>query len=216
MEETMRPITKTIICGLAAFAMYACSSENTTGPEQSLSTASNNNGNAQRIQIDLPDSTKETLESWLEVRPLNENIAVDYWCHPENPEDPMWCLPHRLQLESGKVLNFYGGQSDRITCELEQDTLSYSTYRNDSIVTKRLSHNLVNSIPDVAAEFKDSCETEGGTFVEEKEGSMECEVKVEPCDGESCPVGIYPTYMDPNWRLFATKAIEPCRTFSSK
>jgi hypothetical protein len=216
MEETMRPITKTIICGLAAFAMYACTSDNTIIPKQVLSPASDNSGNTPQVHHDLPDSTKETLESWLEVRPLNENIAVDYWCHPENPEDPMWCLPHRLQLESGKVLNFYGGQSDRITCELEQDTLSYSAYRSDSIVTKRLSHNLVNSIPDVAAEFKDSCETEGGTFVEENEGSMECEVKVEPCDGESCPVGIYPTYMDPNWSLFATKAIEPCRTFSSK
>ena len=207
----MKPITKTIICGLAAFALFACSSDNTSAPEQILSQVPGNNAETQHIRIDTQDSTEETLESWLEVRPLNENIAVDYWCHPENPEDPMWCLPHRLQLESGKVLNFYGGRSDRITCELEQDTLSYSNYRSDSIVTKRLSRNLVSYIPDIAAEFKDSCETEGGTFVEENEGAMECEVKVEPCDGESCPVGISPSYMDPNWRLFATKAIEPCR-----
>ena len=212
----MKIITKTIICGLAAFAMYACTSDNTIIPKQVLSPASDNSGNTPQVHHDLPDSTKETLESWLEARPLDMNIAVDYWCYPENPEDPMWCLPHRLQLESVKVFNNYGGSSDRITCELEQDTLSYSAYRSDSIVTKRLSHNLVNSIPAVAAEFKDSCETEGGTFVEENEGSMECEVKVKPCDDESCPVGIYPTYMDPNWRLFATKAIEPCRTISSK
>ena len=207
----MKPITKTIFCGLAAFALFACSSDNSSAPEQILSQVPDNNAETQHIRIDTQDSTEETLESWLEVRPLNENIAVDYWCHPENPEDPMWCLPHRLQRESGKVLNFYGGRSDHITCELEQDTLSYSTYRSDSIVTKRLSHNLVNYIPDIAAEFKDSCETEGGTFVEENEGAMECEVKVEPCDGESCPVGISPLYKDPNWRLFATKAIEPCR-----
>lgn len=214
----MNLLAKTIACGVAAFALYACSSENIAAPEQAPSQANGSNENYQLVSANLPDETKETLESWLQGNSLSKMIAVDHWCvkNPDYPDNPWWCLPPRIQLESGTVSKFYLGTSDRISCELAQDTLTYSGYMNDSTATKTLSRNLINYISDIAKEFQDSCEAEGGTFIENNEGDMECEVKLKPWDCETCPEGITPLYSDPNWSFFAQKAIEPCRTMSAK
>ena len=216
----MKLLTKTIAYGIAAFALYACSNENTTAPEHPLPQAHGSNENYQLVSGNLPDETKETLESWLQGNSLSKMIAVDHWCveNPDYPDNQWWCLPPRIQLESGTVSKFYLGTSDRISCELAQDTLTYSGHisSDDSTATKTLSRNLVNYISDIAEEFRDSCETEGGTFIENNEGAMECEVKLKPWDCETCPEGITPLYSDPNWRFFAQKAIEPCRTMPAK
>ena len=219
-EEIMKLLTKTIAYGIAAFALYACSNENTTAPEHPLPQAHGSNENYQLVSGNLPDETKETLGSWLQGNSLSKMIAVDHWCveNPDYPDNQWWCLPPRIQLESGTVSKFYLGTSDRISCELAQDTLTYSGHisSDDSTATKTLSRNLVNYISDIAEEFRDSCETEGGTFIENNEGAMECEVKLKPWDCETCPEGITPLYSDPNWSFFAQKAIEPCRTMSAK
>ena len=39
----MNNIIKTIVCGLSALALYACSSDNASAPEQVLSQAPGNN-----------------------------------------------------------------------------------------------------------------------------------------------------------------------------
>ena len=48
----MKLATKTFICGLTAFALYACSNDNASAPEQALSQASGNNEEQQQARID--------------------------------------------------------------------------------------------------------------------------------------------------------------------
>ena len=141
----MKLTTQTIICGLFTLALYACSSDNASAPEQVLSQASGNNKEQQHVRIEPPSETDSIPESWLEGNTITRAIMVDYWCveSPEHPDNPMWCLPPRVQLESGTVTNMYWGTSDRISCELAEDTLTYSEHlsMDDSTVSKTLSRN---------------------------------------------------------------------------
>lgn len=201
----MNNIIKTIICGLAALALYACSSDNASAPEQVLSQAPGNNEKYQHVRIEAPDEKDSIPESWLEGYSLSKMIMVDYWCveNPDYPDDPWWCLPPRVQLESGTVSKFYFGISDRISCEMIDDTLTYSDYMNDSTVSKKLSRNSAKYVTGIEDAFRDSCEAEGGTFIDDNEGALECLVKLKPWDCEDCPGGLSPIYDDPNWRFFA-------------
>ena len=51
----MNNITKTIVCGLSALALYACSSDNASAPEQTVSQAPGNNVEQRHVRIDPPD-----------------------------------------------------------------------------------------------------------------------------------------------------------------
>ena len=211
----MKLTTQTIICGLFTLALYACSSDNASAPEQVLSQASGNNKEQQHVRIEPPSETDSIPESWLEGYTLSRAIAVDHWCveSPEHPDNPMWCLPHRVQQESGTVTSMYWGTSDRISCELAEDTLTYAEYlsRDDSTVSKTLSRSAANYVADIAEVFRDSCEAEGGTFTEDNEAFLECEVKTKTWECEDCPADLPRIYSDPNWRLFAEKIIKPCQ-----
>jgi hypothetical protein len=210
----MNNITKTIVCGLSALALYACSSDNASAPEQAVSQASGNN-EEQRARVNPTDETDSIPESWLEGYTLSKMIMVDHWCveSPEHPDNPMWCLPPRVQLESGTVTNMYWGTSDRISCELAEDTLTYSEHlsMDDSTVSKTLSRNAAKYVTGIEEAFRDSCEAEGGTFIDNNERGVECLVKLKPWDCESCPEGINPFYKDPYWRPFAEMVTSLCR-----
>jgi hypothetical protein len=211
----MNNITKIIVCGLSALALYACSSDNASAPEQTVSQAPGNNVEQRHVRIDPPDETDSIPESWLEGYTLSKMIMVDHWCveSPEHPDNPMWCLPPRVQLESGTVTNMYWGTSDRISCELAEDTLTYSELlsMDDSTVSKKLSRSATELITDIAEAFRDSCEAEGGTFIDTNEDALECEVKTKPLECEGCPVNLGRVYTDPYWRPFAEMVISPCR-----
>ena len=206
---------KTIICGLAALALYACSSDNASAPEQALSQVPDNNDEYQHVRIDPPDQTDSIPESWLDGNTLSKAIMVDHHCveSPDHPDNPMWCLPPRVQLETGTVSEYYWGSSDHISCEMVGDTLTYSGYisSDDSTVSKRLSRSAIELITDIAIAFRDSCEAEGGTFIDNNERGVECLVKLKPWDCESCPEGINPFYKDPYWRPFAEMVTSLCR-----
>jgi hypothetical protein len=210
----MNNITKTIVCGLSALALYACSSDNASAPEQALSQAPGNNEEKQLARIDPPDETDSIPESWLEGNTLTRAIVVDYWCvdTPDHPDESLWCLPHRVQLDGGTVTSMYWGTSDHISCELAEDTLTYSEYlsRDDSTVSKRLSRGMAKHVTDIEEIFRDSCEAEGGTFTEDNDGFLECVVKTKPWECEDCPVDLPRTYTDPNWRFFAELVTFPC------
>ena len=103
------------IIGIAALTLAACSSGNSVAPE--TSGVISQNESSKQIRLEPADSTykqpiiavsaetEETLESWLNGNPISNGITVDNWCYPENPEDPLWCLPYRIRLESGTVAN---------------------------------------------------------------------------------------------------------------
>jgi hypothetical protein len=211
----MKNAIKTIVCGFAAIALFACSSDNASAPEQAVSQTSGNNEEQQHARVNPTDETDSIPESWLEGYSLSKMIMVDHWCveSPEHPDNPMWCLPPRVQLESGTVTNMYWGTSDRISCELAEDTLTYSELlsMDDSTVSKKLSRSATELITDIAEAFRDSCEAEGGTFIDTNEDALECEVKTKPLECEGCPVNLGRVYTDPYWRPFAEMVISPCR-----
>ena len=214
-------ITKSIAGAAVAFALAACSSEDAVTVEEPGEVS-------EQIRYEplygseLPPSvvmvsaeTEETLEIWLAGNELSKSIMVDRWCvaNPDYPDNSWWCYPARIQLESGTVFNTYGGLSDGIVCETSRDTLFYATFLSGDTVTKRLSLNLADYNPYAMDEFRDSCETEGGTAMEDNEGALACTLKIGACDSEHCQNSPEPKYFytDPNWRLFAVMATAPCR-----
>lgn len=211
----MKNAIKTIVCGFAAIALFACSSDNASAPEQAVSQTSGNNEEQQHARVNSTDETDSIPESWLEGYSLSKMIMVDHRCveSPEHPDNPMWCLPHRVQLESGTVANMYWGTSDYIRCELAEDTLTYreNLSSDDSTVSKKLSRNAAKYVTGIEEAFRDSCEAEGGTFIDTNEDALECEVKTKPLECEGCPKDIARTYSDPYWRPFAEMVISPCR-----
>ena len=71
----MKNAIKTIVCGFAAIALFACSSDNASAPEQAVSQASGNN-EEQRARVNPTDETDSIPESWLEGYTLSKMIMV--------------------------------------------------------------------------------------------------------------------------------------------
>ena len=223
----MKTTTKTIICGLAAFALYACSSDNTASPDTTNTekTAVENGSEDGTKQIRLEPSVDEAyLESILNGESIDNMVSVDPPICPDettdDPDDYYWCPPYRVQLETGTVFHRWDGLGEVIFCETEQDTMWYSVYLNHNIITKKW-HN-PQFLPDDVnkAEFRDSCITEGGKITEDTEDQIICEFTIKPfnTDKEYTPppegelsMEFLFVYENLNWKLFATKAIEPCR-----
>lgn len=237
MEETMKNITKSItgtIVGAAALALAACSSSPSTAPEASI-TKTSSGSNAQ-VRINPTDSIsatptvivsaddEATLESWLNGNPISNDIIVDYWCaeNPDYPENPLWCLPNRIQLENGTAFDFYNGNSDVIACETYQDTIFYSVYLHNNTIRKKWTNPWFNTemFAQSKTQFKESCKAEFGDITEDTENTIACNIVVQPSpshDNGSANSRQYFTihytynYIDSYWNQFATKTIEACR-----
>ena len=229
---TTKSITGTIV-GAVAFALAACSSDNSVAAE--TSTAQTSSGTSAQVRIVPTDSTQsksifavsaeteENLEIWLKNNhPISNQITVDNWCYPENPDDPLWCYPARLQLESGTVFNSYHGTFNGIVCETETDTISYGVHLNNDIITKRWINPWFNTemYRESKTQFKEACKAEGGDITEDEENKIACDIKIEPFPTEDITTEEsrqyyenhhFYHYLDPNWTDFATKAIEACR-----
>ena len=226
-----KSITRTII-GAAVALLAACSSSPSTAPE--ASAAKTSSGSNAQVRIDSTDSTstqpifavsaetEETLESWLNGNPISNGITVDNWCYPENPEDPLWCLPYRIRLESGTVANVYGGSANVIMCETETDTISYSVHLHNNIITKKWTNPLFDTeaFRQSKTQFKQSCKAEIGDITEETETKIACDIKIEPIPSPKDSSNQSPRYFlphlsynyeDPSWTNFATKTVERCR-----
>ena len=236
MEETMKNITKsitgTIVGAAAALALAACSSSPSTAPEASI-TKTSRGSNAQ-VRINPTDSIsatptvivsaddEATLESWLNGNPISNGITVDNWCYPENPDDPLWCLPNRIQLENGTAFDFYNGNSEVIACETYQDTIFYSVYLHNNTIRKKWTNPWFNTemFAQSKTQFKESCKAEFGDITEDTENTIACDIVVQPSpshDNGSANSRQYFTihytynYIDSYWNQFATKTIEACR-----
>ena len=221
------------IIGIAALTLAACSSGNSVTPE--TSGVISQNESSKQIRLEPADSTykqpiiavsaetEENLEIWLKNNnPISNQITVDKWCYPENPDDPLWCYPARLQLESGTVFNSYHGTFNEIVCETETDTISYGVHLNNGFITKRWINPWFNTemYAQSKLQFKEACKAEGGDITEDEENKIACDIKIEALPIEDAPTEesriYYEThpfynYIDPNWSEFATKAIEACR-----
>lgn len=235
MEETMKNITKSItgtIVGAVALMLAACSSSPSTAPE--ASAAIGQEDSSKQIRLESKDSTytppviavsaetEETLESWLNGNPISNGITVDNWCYPENPDDPFWCLPARIQLENGTVANAYGGSVNVIMCETYQDTIFYSVYLHNNTIRKKWTNPWFNTemFAQSKTQFKESCKAEFGDITEDTENTIACNIVVQPSpshDNGSANSRQYFTihytynYIDSYWNQFATKTIEACR-----
>ena len=229
MKNITKSITGTII-GTVVLMLAACSSNPSTAPE--ASAAIGQEDSSKQIRLEPTDSTsvppivsaetEETLESWLNGNPISNGITVDNWCYPENPEDPLWCLPYRIRLESGTVANVYGGSANVIMCETETDTISYSVHLHNNIITKKWTNPLFDTeaFSQSKTQFKQSCKAEGSDITEETETKIACNVKIEPSPSQDDPSGdsriyfkphYFYNYIDLSWTKFATKSTEACR-----
>ena len=229
-------ITKSIagaIIGITAvLTLAACSSGNSVAPEASVAITKNESSKQIRLEpadstykqpiIAVSAETEETLESWLNGNPISNGITVDNWCYPENPEDPLWCLPYRIRLESGTVANVYGGSANVIMCETETDTISYSVHLHNNIITKKWTNPLFDTeaFRQSKTQFKQSCKAEFGDITEETETKIACDIKIEPIPSPKDSSNQSPRYFlphisynyeDPSWTNFATKTVKRCR-----
>lgn len=238
MEETMKNITKsitgTIVGAAAALALAACSSSPSTAPEASI-TKTSSGSNAQ-VRINPTDSIsatptvivsaddEATLESWLKSNPISNMIHVDYYCdeNPDFPDNPHWCLPGKIQLESGTVLSLYSGTANAILCAADQDTILYSVHLHNNIISKKWSNPFfgIDFYSDAKDEFKRSCKAENGDITEDTEHKIACDIKIMPIQSpidssNQSPRYLLPhlsyNYEDPSWTNFATKTVERCR-----
>ena len=233
MKNITKSITGTIV-GAAALALAACSSSQSTAPEASI-TKTSSGSNAQ-VRINPTDSIsatptvivsaddEATLESWLNGNPISNDIIVDYWCaeNPDYPENSLWCLPNRIQLENGTAFDFYNGNSDVIACETYQDTIFYSVYLHNNTIRKKWTNPWFNTemFAQSKTQFKESCKAEFGDITEDTENTIACNIVVQPSpshDNGSANSRQYFTihytynYIDSYWNQFATKTIEACR-----
>ena len=231
MKNITKSITGTIV-GAAALALAACSSSPSTAPEASI-TKTSSGSNAQ-VRINPTDSIsatpmvivsaddEATLESWLNGNPISNGITVDNWCYPENPDNPLWCLPNRIQLENGTAFDFYNGNSDVIACETYQDTIFYSVYLHNNTIRKKWTNPWFNTemFAQSKTQFKESCKAEFGDITEETETKIVCNVKIEPSPSQDDPSRdsrkylkphYFYNYLDIYWNEFASQTIEACR-----
>ena len=123
MKTITKSITGTIFGAAVAFAFAACSSSPSTAPEATVAQVSSELGKQISLEpqqdptsdpsaytppiFSIPAETEETLESWLNGNPISNDITVDYWCaeNPDYPENPLWCLPNRIQLENKRHIH---------------------------------------------------------------------------------------------------------------
>ena len=212
MKTIIKSIAGVVTVAVTAFTLAACTSDPSTASESTVTSPI----------IAVSAETEETLESWLNVNPISNNITVDNWCYPENPDDPLWCIPNRLQLESGTVFNSYQGTFNGIACETATDTISYGVSLNSNTITKRWINPRFDTdmFSHSKTQFKESCKAEGGDITEDTPSSIACDIKIEPLPTEDGSTEesrkYYEThpfynYIDPTWNEFATKAIEACR-----
>ena len=232
---TTKSITGTIVGVAAALALAACTSGNSVAPEASIAQTSSEPSAQIRISptdstytppiIAVSAETEETLESWLKGNPISNMIHVDYWCaeNPDFPDDHMWCLPSKIQLESGTVLDLYTGNANVIACATGQDTIIYSVQLHSNIITKRWNNPFfgTDSYTRAKEEFTHSCKAEFGDITENTENTIACDIKIKPTPSSMDSTAQSPRYLrprppynydDPSWTDFATKAIERCRT----
>lgn len=228
-----KSITRTII-GAAVALLAACSSSPSTAPE--ASAAKTSSGSNAQVRIDSTDSTsapptltvsaetEATLESWLNGNPINNSILVNRRCakNPDFPDDSLWCLPHRIQMEKGTVAHAYNGNTMIILCETETDTISYSVHLHNNIITKKWTNPIFDTeaFRQSKTQFKQSCKAEFGDITEETETKIACDIKIEPIPSPKDSSNQSPRYFlphlsynyeDPSWTNFATKTVERCR-----
>jgi hypothetical protein len=217
----MNTITKTIICGIAAFALYACSSDNSTSPEHT-GTASTQAGFDKGVQqISLgPSEEAAYIETILEGKPISNMIAVDPPLCVNDTDGVEWCPPYRVKTESGTLLHAWGGIAETIYCERASDTISLDVFLHNNTITKRWINPLFTAFDEAKQEFRDSCASEGGRITEDTESTIACELTLEPLntDKEYTPppegeisLEFSFHYYDPSWEVFASKTIWPCR-----
>ena len=235
-----KSLTGTIVGTAVALMLAACSSSSPTAPEASVTpettVANTSDFPVQKTSLkptdstytppifSIPAETEETLESWLNGNPISNDIIVDYWCaeNPDYPENPLWCLPNRIQLENGTAFEFYNGNSDVIACETYQDTIFYSVYLHSNTITKKWTNPWFNTemFAQSKTQFKESCKAEFGDITEDTENTIACNIVVQPSpshDNGSANSRKYFTihytynYIDSYWNQFATKTVEPCR-----
>ena len=216
----MKTTTKTIICGIAAFALYACSSDNTASPENgTASTPTLNDKGVWQISLE-PSEEDAYIETILEGKPITNMIAVDPPLCVNDTDGVEWCPPYRVKLQSGTLLHAWGGISETIYCERASDTISLDVFLHNNTITKRWINPLFTAFDEAKEEFRDSCASEGGKISEDTESHIACELTLEalntdeeytpPPEGE---LSLYFSfhYRDPNWKVFASKVIESCR-----
>ncbi len=217
----MNTTTKTIICGLAAFALYACSGDNSTSPEHT-GTASTQTGIEKGVQqISLGPSEEDAyIETILEGKPITNMIAVDPPLCVNDTDGVEWCPPYRVKLQSGTLLHAWGGISETIYCERASDTISLDVFLHNNTITKRWINPLFTAFDEAKEDFRDSCASEGGRITEDTESTIACELTLEPLntDKEYTPppegeisLEFSFHYYDPNWKEFASKTIWACR-----
>ena len=133
----MKTLTKTIICGLAAFALYACSSDNSTSPEHT-GTATTQTGidkGAQQVSLG-PSEEDAYIETILEGKPISNMIAVDPPLCVNDTDGVEWCPPYRVKTESGTLLHAWGGISETIYCERASDTISLDVFLHNNRIRR--------------------------------------------------------------------------------
>ena len=216
----MKTTTKTIICGLAAFALYACSGDNTASSEL-IGTASTQAGNDKGVQqISLgPSEEAAYIETILKGKPISNMIAVDPPSCVNDTDGVEWCPPYRVKLQSGTLLHAWGGISETIYCESASDTISLDVFLHNNTITKRWINPLFTADDDGKEAFRNSCTREGGRISEDTESSIACELTLEPLNTDkeytAPPEGEISLefsfhYYDPSWEVFASKTIEYC------
>ena len=217
----MKTLTKTIICGIAAFALYACSSDNSTSPEHT-GTATTQTGidkGAQQVSLG-PSEEDAYIETILEGKPISNMIAVDPPLCVNDTDGVEWCPPYRVKMESGTLLHAWGGISETIYCERASDTISLDVFLHNNTITKRWINPLFTAFDEAKQEFRDSCASEGGRITEDTESTIACELTLKPLntDKEYTPppegeisLEFSFHYNDPSWETFATKTIWACR-----
>ena len=217
----MNTLTKTIICGLAAFALFACSSDNSSSPEHTgiASTLADNDKEVEQIFLG-PSEEDAYIETILEGEPISNMIMVDPPLCVNDTDGVEWCPPYRVKLQSGTLLHVWGGISETIYCERASDTISLDVFLHNNTITKRWINPLFTAFGEAKEEFRDSCASEGGRITEDTESTIACELTLKPLntDKEYTPppegeisLEFSFHYQDPNWKEFASKTIEHCR-----
>ena len=233
-----KSIAGAITIAVTAFALAACSSSNSAAPEASVALSPDNSSKQTRLEpsdestdsaptpptVTVSAKDEATLESWLNGNPINNSILVNRRCakNPDFPDDSLWCLPHRIQMEKGTVAHAYNGNTMIILCETETDTISYSVHLHNNIITKKWTNPLFDTeaFRQSKTQFKQSCKAEFGNITEETETKIACDIKIEPIPSPKDSSNQSPRYFlphlsynyeDPSWTNFATKTVERCR-----